>query len=78
MIGFRNVYFKDSDTVAKRVIVLCYFSFTSLTTVGFGDYVPRSDFERIFTAIVIFCGVAIFSYIVGNFILAIDGFKEIQ
>ena len=75
MIGFTDAYFKKDDTLARRVIILCYFSFTSLTTVGFGDFVPRSDFERIFTAIVIFSGVAIFSYIVGNFIQAIESFK---
>ena len=68
MIGFNNAYFKQSDTLSSRVIVLSYFSFTSLTTVGFGDFVPKSDFERIFMAIVIFGGVSMFSYIVGNFI----------
>ena len=35
---------------------------------GFGDFHPRSDEERIFCAIILLVGVAIFSYIMGNFI----------
>ena len=76
--GFINSYFNEDDTLTYRVIILSYFSFTSLTTVGFGDFVPRSDSERLFTAIVIFCGVAVFSYIVGNFVMAIENFYLIQ
>ena len=72
MIGFYHAYFKPSDSLSQRVIILCYFSFTSLTTVGFGDFVPRSDFERIFMAVVILGGVSMFSYIVGNFIQAVN------
>jgi len=51
-----------------QAIVGMYYSFTSLTTVGFGDYNPRSEFERIFCAMILLFGVAIFSYIMGNFI----------
>ena len=42
--------------------------FTSLSTVGFGDLHPRGDFERIFCAMILLFGVAIFSYIMGIFI----------
>jgi hypothetical protein len=45
-----------------------YFAFTSLSTVGFGDYTPRSDIERSIGAFVLLSGVATFSYIMGNFI----------
>ena len=47
---------------------MLYFSFTSLTTVGFGDFHPKSNFERIFIAFGLMFGVAIFSYIMGEFI----------
>jgi hypothetical protein len=44
-----------------------YFKFTTLATVGFGDYYPESTFERgIYFAVLLF-GVAIFSFIMGNF-----------
>lgn len=50
--------------------------FTSLSTVGFGDFHPRSNFERIFCALVLLFGVAIFSYIMGKFIEILDKFKS--
>ena len=52
-----------------------YFAFTSLSTVGFGDYNPKSNSERILIAIGLLFGVAIFSYIMGNFIDILDSFK---
>ena len=57
------------------MIILMYFSFTSLTTVGFGDYNPRSDVERFFIAFGLLFGVAIFSVIMNNFMEIIDQFK---
>jgi hypothetical protein len=57
------------------MIILCYFSFTSLTTVGFGDYNPRSDAERLFIAFGLLFGVMIFSLMMGNFIQIINQYK---
>lgn len=56
-------------------IIILYFSFTTLSTVGFGDYVPRSDMERILIAFGLMFGVAIFSYVMGEFILIIKSFS---
>ena len=47
---------------------MIYYAFTSLSTVGFGDYNPRSDSERLFIAMVLLFGVLTFSYVMGNFI----------
>ena len=47
---------------------LMYFAFTTLSTVGFGDFYPQSDSERLFACVILVFGVAIFSYIMGNFI----------
>ena len=52
----------------QRAIAMIYYAFTSLSTVGFGDYNPRSNIERLFVALMLLFGVAIFSYIMGNFI----------
>jgi hypothetical protein len=49
-----------------------YFAITSLSTVGFGDYHPRGDTERIVCAIILLFGVAIFSYIMSIFIEILD------
>jgi hypothetical protein len=46
-----------------------YYSFTSLTTIGFGDISPANNVERMICAVMFFCiGVTLFSYIMGIFI----------
>lgn len=46
-----------------KAIALSYFSFTTLSSVGFGDYHPISDGERGFVCFLLIIGVAIYSYI---------------
>ena len=36
-----------SKSNAERLVQLMYFSYTTLSTVGFGDITPRSDYERL-------------------------------
>jgi len=62
----------------KRVIVSMYFSFTSLSTVGFGDYYPVSDNERLWGAFLLLFGVAIFSYIMGELMEMISKVRNIE
>ena len=47
---------------------MVYYIFTTLSTVGFGDYNPKSEIERIVTTVILLVGVACFSYIMGQFI----------
>jgi hypothetical protein len=54
---------------------MVYYAFTSLSTVGFGDFHPRSNVERVFVALMLLFGVAIFSYIMGNFIQILNQIK---
>lgn len=42
--------------------------FTTLTTVGFGDYNPKSEVERIIVTFILIVGVATFSWIMSQFI----------
>ena len=51
----------------QRALVLTYYAFTSLSTVGLGDYRPRNTFERCLCVIVLLFGNAIFGYIIGCF-----------
>ena len=63
------VYFGLHEKDPKSIwIITTYFSFTSLSTVGFGDYHPRSNIERMVGSFILLWGVAIFSFIMGNFI----------
>ena len=50
------------------VIALSYYILTTLSTIGLGDLHPRSDYERVLMAFTMLSGVAIFSYVMGNFI----------
>jgi len=52
----------------ERSIIAVYYAFTTLSTVGFGDYSPRSNVERATCAFILVFGVAIFSYMMGIFI----------
>jgi hypothetical protein len=40
-----------------------YFALTMLATVGFGDYFPQSNIEKIITVFSMLSGVAFFSYV---------------
>ena len=46
---------------------MSYFAFTSLSTVGFGDFNPKSNAERLACAFILLFGVAIFSVVMANF-----------
>ena len=63
--------------MTRNLIAVFYFAFTTLTTVGFGDLRPFSNIERIFNAIILFGGVLIFSYIIGNFLDVIDAYDTV-
>ena len=50
----------------KIITTNSYFSFTTLCTIGLGDYVPVSNEERALAVIVFLGGVSIFSYIMSQ------------
>ena len=56
-------------------IKVVYFAFTSLSTVGFGDLRPESDFERLLGSAILLGGVAVFSYFMSIFIIILDQHK---
>lgn len=61
-----------------RALVMTYFAFTSLSTVGFGDFHPVNNFERILCAIIILFGNAIFGFIIGMFNEMISEMKAFE
>ena len=56
-----KIYELEKDS--ERFLRVFYFAFTSLSTVGFGDYYPLSDTERFVCFFIFIFGTAIFSYI---------------
>lgn len=58
------------------MIMCSYFSMTILSTVGYGDMVPQTNTERIFTTVIMILGIAFFSYIMGNFTDVITSYEN--
>jgi len=50
----------------ENAIALTYFTFTSFSTVGLGDYHPKSNVERLVCAFMLLFGVAMTSFIMDN------------
>ena len=59
------------------MIAVVYFAFTTLATVGFGDLRPKSNAELITGSLIILFGVAVFSFIMGNFLEMLNEFKYV-
>ena len=56
----------------RNMIIVTYWAFTTLTTVGFGDYHPRNNAERALCSFILLFGVMMFSLIMGNYIEILD------
>ncbi|XP_066153954.1 potassium voltage-gated channel unc-103 isoform X5 [Euwallacea fornicatus] len=53
-------------SIKSRYITALYFTFTSLTSVGFGNVAPNTDAEKIFTICVMLVGSLMYASIFGN------------
>ena len=71
-----NELSSETTPVIKQLIISCYYALTTLSTVGYGDFFPISNFERITAVIIMLGGVAFFSYIMGNFIEIISNYDS--
>ena len=65
---FYNEYGLADRTDFENVSVLMYFMFTTLSTVGFGDFNPKSEIERLIMTFILISGVACFAYIMSQLI----------
>lgn len=63
--NFLDYYNIWDNTMFHNVILGTYFSFTTLSTVGFGDLSPRSDPERLMCSLILMIGVGVFSMVLG-------------
>ena len=57
-------------------MIALYFAFTTLTTVGFGDYHPISTNEMLICVNMLLFGVLLQSYIMGCFIEILSDFRS--
>lgn len=58
-----------------RLIKVCYFLLTTLSTVGYGDLYPISQAEQIVTLLIMMGGVGFFSFIMGKFMEIINNYQ---
>lgn len=61
-----------------RAIITTYYAMTSLSTVGFGDYYPLSDEERVVCSFVLLFGVMLFSIFMGQLLDMIENFQNLD
>jgi CRP-like cAMP-binding protein len=64
---FYNKYSLSDYPDHRKLIMCCYFALTTLATVGYGDLTPQSNLEKIIGILIMILGIALFSYIMGNF-----------
>lgn len=62
----------------EKGLIVTYWAFTTLSTVGLGDYFPSSNIERAFSSLLLLLSVCIFSYILGNYITILYSIKELN
>ena len=55
-------------TEFENLAIVVYFMFTTLSTVGFGDFNPKSEIERVIMTFILLIGVACFAYLISQFI----------
>jgi len=45
-----------------------YWSTTTLATVGYGDITPQTDLQRLYSILIMFSGVGLFGYVIGDIV----------
>ena len=65
-LNFIREFGIDSQDHSATIKTLTYFMFTTLSTVGLGDYHPVSDYERVFGSLILLFGVLTTSVVMEN------------
>lgn len=65
-LGWLTVSHNDLADPVDDMINAMYWAVTTLTTVGYGDLTPETNKEKIYTMVIMFMGVGMYGYIIGN------------
>ena len=68
---------ENEDDSMDKLVKVWYFAITTLSTIGYGDYSPISTQERLIAAAILMFGVAVFSFIMGQFIEILMNYKSL-
>ena len=61
-----------------KLVRVWYYAITTLSTIGFGDFLPKSVLEKVVASFVMMLGVSVFSYIMGYLIEILISYKQLQ
>ena len=77
--GFISSYgFNSEEFDATIEITLSYFLFTTLSTVGLGDYHPTTSAERVMGSVIFLFGVLTTSYVNENLLRMIKQIRQLD
>lgn len=57
----------EGESKISAYINALYWTITTITTIGYGDITPQTDFQKIFTMCIMVLGVGFYGYVIGNF-----------
>ena len=66
------------ETPMLIVIKMTYFTITTMTTIGFGDFHPWTNTERMVGSLFFLLGTGVFSYAMNNFMYMISQLKQLD
>ena len=75
--NFYEYYHEDDTDDLSTLIKTTYFALTTLSTIGFGDFSPRTTSERMIWSVVLLSGVTCLSIIINNLMDMVRGFQTV-
>ena len=66
----------EGATIEDRYIVSLYFCLTTLLTVGFGDILPQTSMERVYTILIMLIGGCVFGYVMNSIAVIIYSLED--
>ena len=76
--GFIWTEYENDPIAYSSMIKVWYYGLTTLSTIGFGDFSPKSCEEKFIISFAMMLGVTVFSYIMGNLIDIMAGYNNLQ
>lgn len=58
---------RPEEGIAMEYLSAMYWSITTFTTVGYGDVLPQTNSETVYTIVIQCVGVAFYGYVLANF-----------
>jgi voltage-gated potassium channel len=76
--GFIQLGGVSHPTASARYAEALYWCVTTLTTVGYGDVVPRTEVQRFYATGVMMLGVGVYAYLIGNIASLISNLDPVR